>query len=895
MTPNTPLALPKIYTPQDVESKIYERWEKGNCFAPRASSAKQNKPFVISLPPPNATGTLHLGHAMVLAVEDLMIRYHRLKGDETLWVPGTDHAAIATQNVVEKKIWKEEKKTRHDLGREELLNRIEQFVTGSRNTIKSQMRRMGASLDWSRERYTLDEGLSRVVRMVFKILYDDDLIYRGHRVVNWCTRCQTTLADDEVEHRETTAPLYTFRYSTDFPIPIASTRPETKLGDTAVAVHPDDERYTKFVGQTFTVPFASKELTVRVVADAVIDREFGTGAVGVTPAHSQTDAEIAERHKLGAIKIIDEDGKMTTEAGDEFCGLTIAETRTKVVTWLRANRLIEKEETAPQNLTVCYRCETPVEPLTSKQWFVAVNKPCTRLGGKTLRQQAREAVANGEIAVIPDRFAKIYLHWMDGLRDWCISRQIWFGHRVPVWYRHEVKIQKAKGESESPAFAKATADRQNSKLNDSEYEIYVGVEPPTGDGWKQDPDTLDTWFSSGMWTFSTLLKQDSAATTLETWRAESPDIKRYHPTSVLETGYDILFFWIARMVLMTTYALGEVPFRTVYLHGLVRDKEGRKMSKSIGNVIDPVDMIDKYGADAVRLSLVIGTTPGNDIRLYEEKIAGYRNLVNKLWNISRYIITTTAASDTLPKANTLADRWILAEFEELKKAVTAYIVAYRFSVAGEVLYEFTWSKLADWYVEAAKIEKSKDAILRHILKELLVLWHPFTPFVTEYIWQLTGETTQLIGAHWPDAKETPEAREFETIQEIIISIRDLKQELKRFDAIPIIYHTTTHTNLAEAQRPLIEKLAGVSLTITANPAPADVLKRVMTSGTVSTTLTARADTARRESERAELQNYVIALRNRLTDKAFRSRAPAAIVTKEEERLRDAEERLQNLS
>ncbi|OGL68243.1 valine--tRNA ligase, partial [Candidatus Uhrbacteria bacterium RIFCSPHIGHO2_02_FULL_47_29] len=853
---------------------------KGGYFLPkRRPNTKTKKPFIISLPPPNATGTLHLGHAMMLAIEDLMIRYHRLKGEEVLWVPGTDHAAIATQNVVEKKIWQEEKKTRHDLGRETLLRRIEEFVEQSRGTIRSQFRRMGASLDWSHERYTLDEGLSRCVRMIFKMMYDDGLIYRGNRVVNWCTRCQTTLADDEVEHRETTATLYTFRYSKDFPILIASTRPETKLGDTAVAVHPDDERYRQFVGQTLTVSFAGKELTIRIVADPVVDREFGTGAVGVTPAHSQADAEIAERHKLPAVKVVDEAGAMTDEAGPDFAELPVSDVRTKVVAWLRKHKLIEKEETVPQNLTVCYRCETPVEPLVSKQWFVAVNKLFelrqdtlgnvrTEKGAiATLKVLMQNAVESGQITIIPDRFQKTYLQWIYNLRDWCISRQIWFGHRIPVWYRPK-------------------ADQPGAGL-----EIYVGIEPPKVDGWEQDPDTLDTWFSSGLWTFSTLLKQDGTAATLENWQAESPDLKRYHPTSVLETGYDILFFWVARMVLMTTYALGEVPFRTVYLHGLVRDKDGRKMSKSLGNVIDPVDMIDKYGADAVRLSLIIGTTPGNDVRLYEEKIAGYRNFVNKLWNISRYILTTTTATDAPPKAKTLADRWILAEFEQLKHVVAKHIDAYRFSPAGEALYEFTWSKLADWYVETTKVEGGKDAILRHILRELLVLWHPFTPFVTEHIWQLLGESKPLISTNWPKIREVESVYEFSRIQETASAMRNLKQKhgnnLEMLYIVPGSWHETLAT-----QRTLIETLGRSKINF-AEQVPADVPKRVLDGATVFA-MAATVDKKKLQTERDELERYITTLHQRIQSDNFSSRAPAAVIAKEKERLQQAKKKLKHL-
>ena len=574
---------------------------------------------------------------------------------------------------------------------------------------------------------------------------------------------------------------------------------------------------------------------------------------------------------------------------------------------LQAQGLVEKiDDDYVHNVSVCYRCDTPVEPLVSKQWFVAVNKPCARLGGKTLRERTSEAMTNGEIKIIPDRFTKIYLHWMDNLRDWCISRQIWYGHRVPVWYREKA------------------ISRKPYAISNNDLETYVGVEPPSGDGWKQDPDTLDTWFSSGMWTFSTLLKQDSDAATLEAWRAESPDLKRYHPTSVLETAYDILFFWVARMVLMTTYALGEVPFRTVYLHGLVRDKKGRKMSKSLGNGIDPIEMIDRYGADAVRLSLVIGATPGNDIRLYEEKIAGYRNFVNKLWNISRFILSTTTSTRAQPKPTTLADHWILAEFNELKRSVTEHIEHYRFSAAGEELYEFTWSKFADWYLETAKIEGQKDALLRHILQELLVLWHPFAPFASEHIWQLMRSeaksrtvrqgrvgagpgsmTKPLIAAEWPKAKrlsvnDNQTRRDFAVLQQVVAAMRDLRQDAQQSkDALRVHIVATRHKALLQQQQVLIERLGRGAIDFIQRADSNFGTKRSPLPGiTVYTNqenkTTDAAPSKKKSREREEIQTYIRNLTQRLANQEFVSRAPATIVTKERERLREAKERLKSL-
>ncbi|MEK9158778.1 MAG: valine--tRNA ligase, partial [Patescibacteria group bacterium] len=614
------MELPKAYNPADYEDKIYQKWEESGLFNPDnlklAKNAKPclpaGRPFSIVLPPPNVTGTLHLGHAVMLAIQDVMVRYHRMKGDKTLWLPGTDHAGIATQTKVEKILMKEGlKNPKEELGREKFLARVRKFAQESHDTIVNQCKKMGASLDWSREAFTLDEPRALAVRAVFKKMYDDGLIYRGYRIVNWCPRCQSTLADDEVEHKEQKAKMYTFRYSQDFPFAIATTRPETKLGDTAVAVNPKDKRYKKYIGKTFEIKNfagglpteasakAGPDLKIKIIGSKEVDMKFGTGALGVTPAHSLVDYKMAQENDLPVIKVIGEDGKMTKEAV-QYAGLPVLSAREKVVEALRRAGLMEKEEESINNLSVCYRCDTPIEPLPSQQWFISVSSKFkvqsskikgVKAGQKTtLKELMQKAVKGGQIKIIPERFKKTYFHWIDNLNDWCISRQIWYGHQIPVWYKGE--------------------------------ETYVGVEAPKGVGWKQDPDTLDTWFSSGLWTFSTL-----------GWPKETADLKTFHPTSVMETGYDILFFWVARMILMTTYVLGEVPFETVYLHGLVRDEQGRKMSKSLGNVIDPLDMVKKYGTDAVRLALLLGNTPGNDMALSEEKIAGFRNFTNKLWNI----------------------------------------------------------------------------------------------------------------------------------------------------------------------------------------------------------------------------------------------------------------------
>jgi valyl-tRNA synthetase len=763
--------LAKAYEASKYEKEIYQTWEKSGYFNPDNLKSK-GKPFTISLPPPNATGILHLGHATMLAVQDLIVRFQRLGGRKVLWLPGTDHASIATQNVVEKKIWEEQKKTRFDIPRDEFVRQVAEFAENSRGTIKNQMRCMGVSCDWSRDRYTLDAGLSQAVREAFVKLYKDDLIYRGKRIVNWCTRCGTTLADDEVEYKESVGKLYYIKYG---PVTVATTRPETKLGDTALAVNPDDERYRHLVGKEFDVTLGKVKVHVKVIADKIIDKDFGTGVVGVTPAHSVLDYELAQKYHLPLKIVISKEGTMTEEAGI-YTGLKVKEARGKFVADL--GEQIEKIEEYKHNLSICYRCSMPIEPMPLEQWFVAVDKPFRLNWFKktTLKQLSLEAVRSGQIKIVPDRFEKVYYQWMENLHDWCISRQIWFGHRVPVWYRKNIQ---------------------------NESEIYVGVESPLGDGWQQDPDTLDTWFSSSLWTFSTL-----------GWPEQTKDLQTFHPTSVMETGYDILFFWVARMILMTKYILRQVPFRTVYLHGLVRDKQGKKMSKSLGNGIDPVEMIEKYGADALRLSMVIGNTPGNDFRLYEEKIAGYRNFVNKLWNICRYILLSVndvRVVENVPESKTLADKWILSRFRQIADLVTNKIEDFQFSEAGEALYDFTWHELADWYLEVAKLEGEKDKILSYLLTQLLKLWHPYTPFITEVLWrEAFGEKTGLLMVQpWPQnlpPQNNEAEKKFDVIKNIVIGIRNYRSENKILSTQVLSVAIIKADNLSSEASKIIEGL-----------------------------------------------------------------------------------------
>src|SRR3989344_4604823 len=721
--------LLKPYSPKETESNIYKLWEDSGYFNPDNLPGDRKEPFSMVLPPPNATGILHIGHAFEDSLQDAIVRFERMRGKRTLWIPGTDHAAIATNTKVEKDLIKNEGKNRHDIGREAFITRVEEFVAGSRGIIQKQLRTLGVSVDWSREAFTFDEKRNLAVNEAFRQLYEAGLIYRGYRVVNWDPKGQTTIADSEVEHKEEKGILYTFRYSKEFPISISTTRPETKVGDTAVAVHPEDTRYSKYVGKTFEIDFAGKKLSIRIIADEAVDPEFGTGALGVTPAHSQIDFEMSERHELPLIQVINEFAKMTDEAGPLVAGKKTKEAREIVVEWLRENELLEKEEVITQNISVAERSGGVIEPLPKLQWFVTVNTPIKNREGKTLKDLMREAVSSGDISIIPDRFEKIYFHWIDNLRDWCISRQLWYGHQIPVWYKGE--------------------------------EVTVG-EKPKRDDWTQDEDTLDTWFSAGLWSFTTL-----------GWPNENLDLKTYHPTSLLVPGYEILFPWAARMILMSTFLMKEIPFKTLYLHGMVRDKSGQKFSKSLNNCIDPVDVINEYGADALRMSLIVGVGPGNDINFDLQKVKAYKLFANKLWNIARFV-TENSKGQTLAGSEGLAlkagrtlnseDQKLLDEFNSLVKEVTTEMDEYKFYLVGEKLYHYVWHTFADKIIEESKKifsvgarapNNSRARLLRHILENSLKLLHPFMPFVTEEIWSIVHNQNyekekMLIIESWPE-------------------------------------------------------------------------------------------------------------------------------------------------
>lgn len=866
------------YNANEWETKLYTLWEESGFFNPdkciEAKITDETKPtFSIVLPPPNVTGTLHAGHAAMLAIEDTIVRYHRMKGDRTLWLPGTDHASIATQSKVEKNLLKEEGKTRHDFGREEFLKRVEAFAQNSHDTIINQCKKMGSSLDWSREAYTLDDKRSLAVRTAFKKMYDDGIIHQGFRPINWSVKGQSTCSDDELVYVDRKATLYTFKYSKDFPIAIATTRPETKLADTAVAVHPSDERYKEFVGKTFEIEsFANgPHLSIKIIADRMVDSSFGTGAVGITPAHSHTDYDFFLHHRdeIGFMPssigsgagIIDTNGKMNESTGPEYRGRTTLEAREKIVLALKESGLLENEEEIEQSVGTSDRYEDVIEVLPLKQWFINVDKEFTRDGQTTsLKQLMRESVTSGRVTILPDRFAKTYLQWIDNLRPWCISRQIWFGHRIPVWYRDE--------------------------------EIYCGIEAPDGDGWVQDPDTLDTWFSSGLWTFSTLGWPDT----------EASDFKNFHPTNLLETGYDILPFWVARMILMTEYLLDTRPFDTVYLHGLVRDEQGRKMSKSLGNVMDPLTISEKYGADALRMALISGSAPGNDLKLSDEKIVAMRNFTNKLWNLARYVGTMTEETDKQLEEKSDADKYIMQKLHIIVRDVTRHLEHYELSLATEELRDFTWGDFADWYVEIHKVEKNNE-LLRFAFDTILKLWHPFMPFVTEAIHQTFrfDEGELLMVSRWPTFSEThkeiADENRFELVKSLIVAIRNARAT----------YH------IEPSQKMIVSVRGGSEKTIRDNEEIFKRLARVSEIHTLDTDIPENSiliqvgllqvflhldgiiditkERGRFEKEKAEKEKYLSSLTTKLNNQNFVSHAKPEVVEAERMKLDTAQKEL----
>lgn len=897
-----PFKLPKAYDFKATEKKIYDWWEEHGYFKPSNDPNQPGfdpsiKPFVISIPPPNVTGELHLGHAMFVSMEDLMIRYQRMKGIPALWVPGTDHAGIATQLQIEKSLTKEGL-TRDEIGREAFIERTWKWKEKYGGIITQQIRRLGASCDWERERFTLDEGLSRSVREAFVQLYEKGLIYRGPRLINWSPGLKTAVSDLEVEYSEEPGKLYYFKYMLsdgggEF-IPVATTRPETILGDTGLAVHPDDPRYQKFIGKEVLVPILDREIPV--IADDYVDREFGTGALKITPGHDPNDYEIGERHSLAVISVLDEAARVNQHGGP-YQGMDRFEAREKLWEDMRAAGLVVKEEPYMMNIPRSQRGGEIIEPMISTQWFVTI---------EPLAKAALEAVNDGRIQIIPERFTKVYNNWLENIEDWCISRQLWWGHRIPVWTCQECG------------------------------EVIVAREDPTGcpncgsQQLEQDPDVLDTWFSSGLWPFSTL-----------GWPDETPDFRYFYPTSVMETGYDILFFWVARMVMDGLEFTGQIPFHTVYLHGLIRDESGRKMSKTYGNVIDPLVVMDELGTDALRFTLLVGSTPGNDMNLSLKKVEANRNFANKIWNASRFVLGALEqvqdydfpAQETEPLPS-LADQWINARLSTLIRDVERLFQNYQYGEAGRQIYEFFWSEFADWYVEIAKLQLNQGEriayttarILVQILDTSLRLLHPFTPFVTEEIWgklkAAVGALNQpilpshtqawepaLIVAQWPEP--TPEnpweqqaISDFSLVMDLVRAIRNLRSE-KNVDPklkIPATLVGGSSTSVLQQQQSTIAALArldankisiqeSIEEKIEGNIAL--VVGPVEAYLPLAELVNPAEQRARLEKEQAETESQVLRLEN-LLNGPFAEKAPPPVVEKERQKLMDYKDTLEKI-
>ncbi|ADQ14528.1 valine--tRNA ligase [Halanaerobium hydrogeniformans] len=746
--------LEKTYDPAKTEDKWYDFWLENDYFKPKEKSETEKGTFSIVMPPPNITGQLHMGHALDNTLQDILTRWKRMQGYRSLWLPGTDHASIATEVKVVDKL-KDQGIEKDEIGREGFLEKAWEWKEEYGNRITNQLKKMGSSCDWSRERFTLDEGCSEAVEEVFIQLYNEGLIYQGDYIVNWCPSCHTTLSDIEVEHKETEGKFYHMKYpykNKEGYITVATTRPETMLGDTAIAVHPSDERYKDLVGEKIIVPLVDRE--IKVVADEYVDSEFGTGMVKVTPAHDPNDFEIGRRNNLEVISVIDEDAKMTEAAGADYSGLDRYEARKKVVADLDKENLLIKTEDHQHNVGECYRCDTVIEPLVSKQWFVKM---------QPLAEPAIEAVAEGDINFVPDRFSKVYMNWMNNIRDWCISRQLWWGHRIPVYYCDdcgEVMVSRERPEN--------CSNCESNNLH-------------------QDEDVLDTWFSSALWPFSTL-----------GWPEQSEDLISFYPTDVLVTGRDIIFFWVARMIFMGLKFQDEKPFSDIYIHGLIRDAQGRKMSKSLGNGIDPLEVVDKYGADALRFTLITGNTPGNDMRFREERLEASRNFANKIWNASRFVLMNLEDFDleALDKSDlkeTLADKWMQSRLNTVIAEIDDALEDYNFGEMASSLYDFIWNEFCDWYIELlkARLYQEEDPAAKltaqyyalNTLESLLRLLHPVMPFITEEIWQkLPGTEGSIMRAPWPEKDKTKLNKDAENKMEVIMSVikavRNIRNEMK---------------------------------------------------------------------------------------------------------------------
>ena len=876
--------IPKAYDPKATEERIYAFWVEGGYFTPKIDRSK--RPFVIIMPPPNVTGELHMGHALTAALEDLMVRWHRMKGEPTLYLPGTDHAGIATQVVVERMLAQDDV-TRHDLGRRNFVATVWQWVDRYGDRIYEQTKRLGASCDWTRKRFTLDEGPSKAVRTTFVNLYKKGLIYRGERIVNWCPRCSTALSDLEVKHKEESAHLYHVRYrleDSSGDLIIATTRPETMLADTAVAVNPEDARFADLVGKKAVLPILGRILPI--VADEAVDPEFGTGALKVTPGHDPADFEIGERHGLPSINVMNLDATMNENAGP-YEGKDRFDTRREIVEELERDGLLEEVEPYQHSVGHCDRCDQVVEPIVSKQWYIRM---------APLAEPAIEAVRDGRTRIIPERFAKVYFNWMENIRDWCISRQLWWGHRIPVWYCDDCG------------------------------EVTVELEDPTSCGncgsrtLTRDPDVLDTWFSSALWPHSTL-----------GWPEKTGDLEYFYPTSVLETGYDILFFWVAKMMMTGMENTGEVPFDTVYLHGLVRDPEGVKMSKTKGNVMDPLDLIDMYGADAVRYALTTGNSPGNDMRLNEGKLEASRNFANKLWNAARFVMTNLDRAGDAggwawpPTAAHLEDRWILSRLNRVAGQVARHMEDYQFGEAQRVLHDFLWSEYCDWYLEMSKVRLRADdtsaesplEVLAYVLERVLRLLHPFMPFITEEIWQTLVEhlpverdrPNALVIAPYPEADpaliDSAAEADVESVIELVRAVRNVRADFRisPSQSVEAIVDAPELESVLKVESDAIMALGQVDpLTMSdgnGSHGSSDRVSMVLGRGTVTVPLTGLVDIdrekARLRKELDQLDASMARLAGRLQNEQFLSKAPEEVVDKERGRLTGMEGRRDRVS
>ena len=860
--------LPKVYEPREVEGRVYEMWEKNGCFEGRRDPDK--RPFTIVMPPPNVTGQLHMGHAMDCTLQDILIRFKRMQGYAALWVPGTDHAGIATQIKVEEELRKSEGLTRYDLGREKFLERVWDWKHKFGNRIVEQQKKLGASCDWSRARFTMDEGLSNAVRHVFVSLYNKGLIYKGSRIINWCPHCVTALSDAEVEYKEKPGHLWHIRYPIAGEegryVTVATTRPETMLGDTGVAVNPEDGRYRDIVGKKCILPLVNKEIPI--VADAYVDMEFGTGCVKMTPAHDPNDFEVGLRHNLESIRVLDDNGKVVEGYG-RYSGMDRYEARKAIVADLEEGGYLVKVEEHTHNVGTCYRCGTDVEPIISAQWFVKM---------EPLAREALRVVNDGEVKFVPDRFSKIYTNWMENVHDWCISRQLWWGHRIPAW-----TCEDCGGMTVSETDPTECQHCHSTHIH-------------------QEEDVLDTWFSSALWPFSTLGWPDEG----------SEDFKYFYPTDVLVTGYDIIFFWVARMIFSACEHTGKPPFHTVFIHGLVRDDKGRKMSKSLGNGIDPLEMADQYGADALRFNLITGNSPGNDMRFYTERCEAMRNFANKIWNASRFLMMNlTIDRCELPDRLELEDKWILSKLNSVIPEVTENMERYELGVAAQKVYDFIWDSYCDWYIELTKTrlqgedEDSKlraQQVLCYVLTETLKLLHPFMPFITEEIWQaLPHSGDYLMLQQWPQHRAELDFPEEEKAMELIMdAIRGVRARRAEMNVPPSkkaqLTVSTLERAVFEQGIPFLKRLAYASDVTVEGVADAGSDDAMTAQGMVTVTTHAarlfrplaelvdlEKEKARIEKELKKNRAELDKLEAKLGNPGFVNKAPAHVVEAEQDR------------